>query len=352
MATIRDVARQAGVSTATVSYVLNGRASVMRITDETKERILRAVSDLSYHPNALARGLARKQSNTIAIVMQFPALFSRWSGFTNDLMRGVTDAAIEAGIDVMMHTRAIEVTPDETPGSRAAKEVAALTDGRADGALLLRDLDDPLASALSQNGFPAVLMFTRSPDPVQWFIDCDNVCGADMATKHLLEMGHSRIVHLAGSLHSAPVLDRKEGFIRALREAGIAHPQAWVVEEVYPASDFSAAVAPFTRPKGERPTAVFAWSDDVAMHLLQELRGIGLSVPRDVAIVGFDSTVLCDHMDPPLTSVRQPVYDMAKEAVRMLCARIAGEPLEERRRLVPPTLDIRKSCGASLVTSS
>src|SRR5258708_2284759 len=102
---MRDVAERAGVSKATVSYVLNGRETAMRIPDETRERILSAVRELGYFPNALARSLANKGTHSIAVVMQYPALFSGWSGFTNELMHGVTDAAVAQGYNVMLQTR-------------------------------------------------------------------------------------------------------------------------------------------------------------------------------------------------------------------------------------------------------
>ena len=134
--TIKDVAARGGVSKTAVSYVLSGREAGVRISIETRQRVLAAAQDLGYHPNALARGLARHQTDTLALVMQFPSVFSGWSGFTNELMHGATDAATALGFDLMLHTKALDT---------AVQDAAALTDGRADGALLLRDRDDPLA---------------------------------------------------------------------------------------------------------------------------------------------------------------------------------------------------------------
>src|ERR1041385_3466152 len=148
--TMREVARHAGVSKAAVSYVLNGRSDTMRIAEQTRERILAAVRELGYHPNGLARSLARQRTHTVTIVMQYPAVFSGWSGFTNEMMHGVTDAAIEQGVDVMLHTRSPEGRWAHRADDLVEAEVANLTDGRVDGALLLRDLDDPLAIALRQ----------------------------------------------------------------------------------------------------------------------------------------------------------------------------------------------------------
>ncbi|HLV80073.1 MAG TPA: LacI family DNA-binding transcriptional regulator [Chthonomonadaceae bacterium] len=346
--TIRDVAQRAGVSKATVSYVLNGHGTMMRIPEETKQRVLAVVSEMGYHPNALARGLARQCTHTVAVVLQFPRVFSGWSGFTNEMMRGATDAAIHQGYDLLLHTRQME--PEGEPGMDAeallAAEVATLTDGRVDGALLLRDVEDPLAGALQEQQFPAVLMFTRSEQPDLWFVDCDNVRGGMLATEHLLSLGHRRILHLAGSPRSGAARDRLAGFRKALQKAGLPERPEWIVESTYPGADFTPAARLFDAPASERPTAIFAWSDDVAIRMMGVLRQKGLHAPKDVAIVGFDASPMCDHTDPPLTSVRQPIYDMAFQAFTLLTERIAGRAVARNQILVPPELVVRRSCGA------
>jgi LacI family transcriptional regulator len=344
--TIRDVAERAGVSKATVSYVLNGRAATMRIPQDTKRRILEAVRELGYHPNALARGLAHKRTDTIAIVMQYPAIFRGWSGFTLEMMHGATDAAISLGYDMLLHTKQPD-GPQPMGADLLEWEVATLTDGRADGALLLRDVDDPLVAALRQREFPTVLMFTRTDHSDQWYVDCDNVHGARLAMEHLLALGHRRILHLAGSVRSGAGHDRRLGYRMALEQAGIAYRPEWVLELAFTDADFGPALCLFEAVPEERPTAAFAWSDDVAITMMRALRARGLRVPEDVAVIGFDSTSVCDHTDPPLTSVRQPIYEMATQALTLLTQRIRGEAAPETQVLVPPELVIRRSCGAS-----
>ena len=159
---------------------------------------LRAMRDLNYNPNGVARNLAHRETRAIAVVMQYPRLFSGGSGFTNELMHGITDAAVAQGYDVMLFTRTPDAHWRDEDALRVEAEIANLTDGRVDGALLLRDLRDPLALRLEQCGFPTVLMFTHAPDGPLWYVDCDNVTGGRMATEHLLALGHRRIAHLAG----------------------------------------------------------------------------------------------------------------------------------------------------------
>jgi LacI family transcriptional regulator len=345
--TIREVALQAGVSRTTVSYVLNGRDSTMRIPEETRRRILDAVRDLNYRPNALARALSQRRTDTIALVMQYPAIFSGWTGFTTELMHGATDAAVEAGYDILLHTRRAAFSTAVTPDLEVAGEVSLLTDGRVDGALLLRDQDDPLAAALEHQGFPTVLMFMHNADSESWFVDCDNVQGAALATQHLLSLGHRRILHLAGSEHSAASLDRRRGYRQALREAGIEPEETYLVDTTSQGGGLLQALELFEAPAERRPTAVFAWSDDAAIHFMNLLRSRGLRIPQEVAVVGYDSTGVCDHTDPPLTSIRQPVYEMAYQAFQLLVSRIQGQEVPVRQVWTRPQLEIRQSCGAS-----
>ena len=350
---MRDVAERAGVSKATVSYVLNGRGAAMRIGEETRQRILHAMRELDYSPNGLARSLAQRTTQTVAVVMQYPRLFSGGSGFTNELMRGITDAAVTQGYDVLLHTRAPDAnwrgTGEAGTENAVETEVANLTDGRVDGALLLRDVNDPLAERLQQRGFPAVLMFTHPNDEAagQWYVDCDNVLGGRLATEHLIDLGHRRIAHLAGPSGSGAGRERQAGYGCALAQAGIAVHHDWIVEAPGPSADLGRAACWFDAPPDQRPTAVFAWSDDVALQMLRVLRQTGLHVPDDVALVGFDSTALCEHTDPPLTSVHQPVYAMAARAMELLAQRLRGETPEESQLRFAPELAIRRSCGAS-----
>jgi len=335
--TIKDVAARGGVSKTAVSYVLSGREAGVRISAETRQRVLAAAADLGYHPNALARGLARRQTDTFALVMQFPAVFSGWSGFTNELMHGATDAATALGFDLMLHTKALDT---------AAQDAAALTDGRADGALLLRDRDDPLAACLTERGFPFVQIFSRpaEPSPDAYFVDCDNVAGAFLAVDHLWSLGHRRIGHLSGSPKSVAATDRRQGWRDAMAGHGAPARAEWECSMTYAGSDFSPFLEIMSRP--ESPTAIFAWSDEVAIRAIRVLREqLGLRVPEDISVVGFDGTQMCDHTAPRLSSVRQPIYEMAVRGVEILAGLLRHTPVLEAQSIFTPILTVRDSCG-------
>jgi LacI family transcriptional regulator len=224
------------------------------------------------------------------------------------------------------------------------RDVLALTDGRADGALLLRDMDDPLARHLGARGFPFVQVFSRSPSPDVWFVDCDNVAGGRLATEHLLDLGHVRIGHIGGSPHSAAAADRRDGCCQALAARGIEPDLDQFCKGGYAGGDFGPFLAMMARD--EAPTALFVWSDDVAiraMGLLREKRG--KRVPEEVSVVGYDGTEICEHTVPRLSSVRQPIYDMAARGVEMLVTQIQKQPVEEKQVLFAPTLVRRESCA-------
>jgi len=333
--TLEDVARRAGVSKVTVSNILNNRPTAVPISEATRQRVLAVVQELGYYPNAVARALARQRTDTIAIVLQFPAIFQGWSGFTNELMHGVSDKAIELGYDILLHTRA---------QPSVELEAQSLMDGRVDGALLLRDYDDPLSLLLAQRDFPHVLFFTRSSRPDGCWVDCDNYQGAQLAVEHLLRLGHTRIAHLAGPPSACSALDRLQGYRDTMKRHGLCVPAEWIIPAHYGGADLTPLATLLLQRN--RPTALFAWSDEVAIRAMNLCNELGLQVPDDVAVVGFDSTQICEHTNPPLTSVRQPIYEMAATALEMLVKLIRNEPLETRTRIFEPKLEIRGSCGA------
>lgn len=333
--TLEDVARRAGVSKVTVSNILNNRPTAVPISEATRQRVLAVVQELGYYPNAVARALARQRTDTIAIVLQFPAIFQGWSGFTNELMHGVSDKAIELGYDILLHTRA---------QPSVELEAQSLMDGRVDGALLLRDYDDPLSTLLAERDFPHVLFFTRSSRPNGCWVDCDNYRGAQLAVEHLLRLGHTRIAHLAGPPSACSALDRLQGYRDTMERHGLCVPAEWQIPAHYGGADLTPLATLLLQR--ERPTALFAWSDEVAIRAMNLCNELGLQVPDDVAVIGFDSTQICEHTNPPLTSVRQPIYEMAATALEMLVKLIRNEPLETRTRIFEPKLEIRGSCGA------
>ncbi|GAB4453395.1 MAG: LacI family DNA-binding transcriptional regulator [Armatimonadaceae bacterium] len=337
--TLADIAKKVGVSKVTVSYVLNGRDSGIRISEKTRNQVLDVARELGYYPNALARGLTRQRMDTFTLVMQSPSVFRGGSGFINAMMHGVVEAANAVGFDVMLHTKA---QPD------TYAEMCSLTDGRADGSLLLRDREDPLLAALIRRGHPCVSIFSRPEAPEAWCVDCDNIHGGQLATEYLLSLGHRRIGYIGGSRYSSAVEDRRAGYHAALAAVGLTPNPDWEASVTFAGGDFGAVIEMMKRPAGERPTAFFVWSDDVAAQMIRVLRQhCGLQTPEDVSVIGFDGTEAVGEWGsfPRLTSVGQPIQEIASSGVRLLIARIQEESVAETRCLLTPTLVVRDSCA-------
>ncbi|WP_227625153.1 LacI family DNA-binding transcriptional regulator [Fimbriimonas ginsengisoli] len=267
----------------------------------------------------------------MAIVFQYAELFSSGSGFISEVMRGVCAGAVEKGFDLMLHTQAVR-SPEA--------EADILGDGRVDGALVLRDEGDPTISALLDRGVPTVLFFTRSDHPQAAWVDADNFSGAEVAVRHLLGLGHTRIAMIGGPEGSVAAGARREGYLSALADAGI-EPFPIFPRIGSPVEAHEQLSAFLNRP--DRPTALFVWSDDVAVACMEVARGLGVSVPSDLSVVGFDSLDICNRTVPPLTSVRQPIYDMAAEATRLLISITRSEELPQRQIVYPLALDVRGS---------
>ena len=335
--TIRDVAARAGVTKSVVSAVLNNRTTTVRVAEATRQRVQQAAQELQYRPNALARALTQKRTDTIGIVPQWASYLSVWSGFTGEMMQGVSAAAIREGYGILLNFR-VETGLEQ--------EIGGIRDGRIDGALLWRHSSDPLALRLQERGFPAVTMFGTHGDPAVWWVDCDNRLGGRLATEYLLRLGHTRIAHLTASGEDRYVQERRAGYQEALHAAGLPGRPEWIINMGWEGSNesvYEQVRAMLTAP--DRPTALFAWYDGIAMKMLQKAREWGLRVPEDLSIIGFDSTTQCLLTTPTLTSIRQPISEIADGAATLLIRRIRGEDVQDTHRLFAPTLDARGSSG-------
>lgn len=335
--TLADIAQRTGVSKVTVSYVLNDRETgLVKISDGTRAKVRAAATELGYHPNALARALARCSTDTVTLVMQSPRVFRGGSGFMNELLHGVVEAVNRLDFDLMLHTKQV---PD------GDAETRALTDGRSDGCLLLRDRDDPLAASLARRGHPFVLLFARECSaPGAWFVDTDNVEGGRLAARHLLTLGHRRILFVAGPDGSVAASDRRRGFEDTLLEAGV---NAYTPVQMT-CGNSSAEALLRTMNAVNRPSAIFAWSDEVAVAVMETLRRErGLSVPGDVSVIGFDGTKAVGEQGcvPRLTTVRQPIDAIAGRAAELLIARVKGEMPPNTELIFAPELLVRDSCA-------
>lgn len=319
--TLTDVARVAGVSLATASRVLNHHPGVR---PETRERVLAAMRQLNYRPNLLAAALATKQSRTIGLLV--PDISNP---FFAEICRGVEDACQVHGFSVII------ADTDEDIG-RQRRYIELMRQRGIDGIVFTSAVvDDPSIAELVSAGYPCVFI-SREVDGVEAdAVAVDDFYGGYLATKHLVELGHRRIAHLAGPLRTRPGLHRRKGYEAALEEAGIPVDPDLIESCEFTVESGRAAAATLLSRVHPRPTAMFAGNDLIALGAMQEIRRRGLRVPTDISIIGYDRTVLADVADPPLTTMAQPMREMGHRAATMLIKRLAGK-LNKPERVVLP----------------
>lgn len=328
--TSADVAAMARVSRTTVSFVLNDRAGIT-IPFETRQRVLDAAATLDYHPNSVARQLARGASRTIGLVLrQSPEQVAN-DGLLAETLRGLAAALRPAEHRVLLET----LVPGE---SRYADLVRS---GRTDGLIVSGPrYDDTELAELARDGFPVVIQGSLPGLDVP-SVDVDNVAGARLAVEHLVGLGHRRIACITNAtLAYTAAAERLTGYREALAEAGHDEDPALISEGAFDATSGHRAINEILQRT--TPDAVFVASDVVAIGALAGLREAGLSVPGDVSIVGFDAIPLAAYLDPPLTTISLPAHDLGRAAGRAILDRIAGRPVAPRT-LLPTDLIVRAS---------
>ncbi len=330
-----DVARQAGVSQAMVSYVLNDNSNIV-IPDVTRRRVLAAIEDLGYIPNRAARSLRTQRTNMIACVVPDIA-----NPFHTSFARGLRAVAEEHQHDVVLYYTDRQATKEY-------KFLDLLLEGLADGVIMTPlHLDAADLVPILERGIPVVVQGASDvPTDIGGIpldsVHVDDVAAAHTAVSFLLDGGHHRVGMLTGEQDTAPQRLREQGYEQALRDHGITFDPELVVsgdfreEGGYRGTQTLLGVSP-------APTAIFAASDMMAVGAILAIRDAGLSVPDDVAIVGFDDIPLARLINPPLTTIAQSEDAIGRRAAEMLFERLADRDLPGRREQMPFELIIRRS---------
>ncbi|WP_327377851.1 LacI family transcriptional regulator [Streptomyces sp. NBC_01216] len=330
--TLEEVAARAGVGRGTVSRVINGSP---RVSEQARTAVQRAVAELGYVPNRAARALAGSRTDAVALVIPETEARLFTEPYFLDIVRGVSGELAEADKQLLL-----TLIRDDKERQRFEQYLAAQ---RVDGVLLVSvHRDDPLPDRVRMLGLPAVLNGRRSEAEPVAFVDSDNVGAGRSAVAHLAGRGRRRIATVTGPLDMYVARCRLDGYRAGLAEVGLV-PDASLV-----------ATGDFTEEGGRRAMrellerapeldAVFAASDVMAAGARSVLRAAGRRVPKDVALVGVDDSAVARHMDPPLTSVRQPIEEMGRTMARLLLQEITEESVEQPRRVLPTELVIRAS---------
>ncbi len=332
-ATIDDVAEKAGVSIATVSRVINKTGQV---SEATTTRVLDAITALDYSPHAAARGLASRRTNTIGLILQDIS-----GEFFSPMLRGIEAGTREYGFDLLIHcTHATE---------NAEPRVSyPLGEHNSDGIIIFNESLAPNEIArLYRLQFPVVLLHRSPPVGLDIpYVGFQNKLGARKLIDYLIdERGYRHIAFLRGPEHSEDSHWREMGYRESLEDHDIEFDTDLVATGGFSEAQGQAAISQLLS-RGKSFEAVFAADDDSAIGALAGLKEVGLRVPEDVALVGFDDIRPSHYLMPPLTTVRAPIETAGREAVRQLISLIQTGKAE-REILLPTELIIRRSCGAS-----
>lgn len=306
---IKDVAREAGVSTATVSHVMN---NTKYVTDVTREKVLRAIKECNYYANAHARTLSSGRSNIIGLLISDIS-----NPFFPELVKSIEDAAFEHGYNVIL----VNTNYD---ANRAADYVRRLIELKVAGvALMTTELDLTLIDELARKQVPVVLHNFGTAGEHMSDVRVDYAGGIEEAVQHLVSLGHRRIAHIAGPNRLRSAAIRREAFLSSVARNLPRAPKPPIYEGDFKFEGGRRAAKEILK-SGKLATAVVVANDLMALGAMQEFRAAGLKIPQDISIVGFDDITFAALSEPPLTTVRSPRVEIGRKAIEALMATIKG----------------------------
>jgi len=341
-ATLADVGREAGVSAMAASAVLNGARTSSRTAPETRERILQAAEKLRYRPNAAARALADRCMNTLGVAAVF--IGNELNQYFLEVFNGVVEAAAKHDQNTTVFTL--------HDWEKDAERLPGFCDGRIDGLILIGPTLSRESLSLLPDHTPCVALHSNIPVPKSVNLETDEEHGAFEMVTHLIKAGHRRIMHLSGPRGLTGAERRVEGYRRALSAARIKFDPTLLIEAGFSEDCGARAMNDFMKRSSGRllPQAIFCANDAIAIGCLEILSHVGLKVPTDLSVVGFDDTLAARTTIPQLTTVRQPLRAMGVKAVEMTLERIKamrdGTIERTAKNVILPTqLVIRASDG-------
>ncbi len=325
--TIKDVARYAGVSDTTVSKVLNNKGS---ISDDTKKRIMEAVEKLDYIPNSAARALVRKKTDIIGVVLE-----KLVDPFYYDLLQGIEEGIADEKYKLMYCNSG-------GSGLKRQEYLNYLRQGFVDGVIIYGSYfsDEAIIRELAMAKFPILVIENEYKDLDIDNLLVDNIDGAMQAVNYLINSGYTKIAHIVGNPNIKISIDRMIGYSNAMRAASLTIEEGYVVySKMTYKSGYECMMELLSLEAPNRPTAVFCVDDAVACGAIDAVFDKGLKIPEDIAIVGFDDQKILPpdrRYNIPLTTVRQPLFDIGKDSIKTLIKTIA-EPNKEKIRKVYQT---------------
>ena len=327
--TITDIARLSNVSKTTVSRIINGNYG--KVNKDTKERVLKIIEELNYQPNTLAQGLKQKTTNVIGIVL------SKLHPFWSAVLEGVEDACRSKGYSLM-----ISNTGDDP--ELEVEQIKSFMQRKVDGVIVSPTIHNKaFYEELIDRSYPIVAVSRKTPNVSLNIVAMNDIKGSWMATEHLLSLGRERIMLVVYPPNEiSPRYERVAGFEMALKAKG--NQQSWV--EIVDEKPGMATQKIVKVLKEKKVDAIISTNNILNLEILKAVKESGLMVPDDVAIVGYDDPAWAELVDPPLTSVYQPAYEMGEKAAKRLIELIKNtDKIEPETTIFEPKLIKRKSCG-------
>ncbi len=337
--TIFDIAQASGVSYSTVSRVLNGFEFVKA---DTRQRVLKVAEDLGYVANLQARSLAGGKSKIIGVLV--PSLEN---GYISAIAQGIDEELTKAGYDLMLYTT-------HHKQGKEAQYAKTIASGLTDGLLLMvplipsSQLESNYLTALRQKGFPYVLIDQTDAANQSTVVDSNNRQGAYEATDYLIKLGHTRIGFITGNMEINAARERLEGYKTALEKNNLAFEQSLFVKGDFTQRAGYEAAKTLLQMR-QPPTAMFSANDLAAFGAMDAIREAGLRIPEDVSVIGFDDITQASLAYPKLTTVRQPLQEMGRVAVKLLLEQIHHPDTKIKQVTLETSLMIRDSCKALIL---
>lgn len=333
MVTIKDVAKKAGVSPATVSRVVNGQPHV---TEAVRMRVLAAIKDLNYHPNRVAQRLRAEKSHLIGVILS-----DIKNPFYTLLLGGIEQVLSEQGLSVLIcNSNTLQSKENDFIIHMLAEDVAGLIIAP------VKEQSAVLAEAV-KNGLPVVVVDRRMSKPITDVVLADNQNGARLAIQHFIEVGHKRIAVLNGPQHLTSGRERYAGFLQAMAEAGLAVDDSLVLFGDYQLESGYTQVRELLA-RAAMPLALFIANNLMTIGALNAIHEMGFAIPGDIAVIGFDDLPWAASLNPPLTTVGQPAFDIGVHAAELLLNRFAFPNRPGRTVVLGTELIVRASCGSPL----
>ncbi|MGM7723811.1 LacI family DNA-binding transcriptional regulator [Metabacillus sp. Hm71] len=326
--TIYDIAREAGVSATTVSKVINNKG---RISEKTKNKIMQIIEEFHYQPNVLASAMKGKSTYTIALLIPDAAnpIYAQY-------LKYIEEYGQELGFSVVMCSTGSD--PE-----KEARHITLLKQKHVDGIIIASIFkNEPVLKQLIEEELPIVFVNFQRPELPVGSISGDDFLGGYMATDHLLSLGHRRIAIIAEDATISGE-ERIKGYKKALENAGIEVDENLIITINEPTIEGAEVHAKELLNNAQRPTAIFGCNDILAIGSMLAAKGLGIRIPDELSIIGFDNTIMCKIVEPQLSSVNIPINEMGKQAMELLAQQINKKNNMKQRTSLLPELIIRHS---------